>query len=59
MWKFATKTIALGAVLDAPLTSEADAATIADVVAVPLPPGWTMMLIGLGLGFVAYRLFSI
>jgi hypothetical protein len=30
-----------------------------DVAPAPLPSTWTMMLIGLGLGFAAYRLFSV
>jgi PEP-CTERM motif len=59
MWKFAKGVIALAAILNAPLTSETDAATLSDVVVVPLPSAWTMMLLGLGLAFAAYRLFSV
>lgn len=59
MWRSASNAVALGAVVNAPLASETEAATLAQVVVAPLPSGWTMMLIGLALGFAAYRLFSI
>ncbi len=60
MWRIASNAVALGTVVNAPLASETEAATLGQVVVVaPLPSGWTMMLIGLALGFAAYRLFSI
>ncbi len=43
-----------------PIASGANAATIsAPDISLPLPASWTMLLIGLGLGFVFYRLFSV
>lgn len=59
MWSIASNAVGLGALISAPLTSETEAATVGQIVVAPLPSGWTMMLMGLALGFVAYRLFSI
>lgn len=59
MWRIASNAVGLGALINGPLTSETEAATLGQVVAAPVPSGWTMMFIGLALGFAAYRLFSI
>lgn len=58
MWRKLSSTVGICVMLNAP--SGADAATILSPdIAVPLPASWTLMLIGLGLGFVFYRLFSV
>ncbi len=59
MWRVARNAVGFGALINAPLASETKAAALGQVVVAPLPSGWTMMLIGLVLGFAAYRLFSI
>jgi thiosulfate reductase cytochrome b subunit len=58
VWRSWTSAAAFSVIFSAP--SGANAATsLASEVTVPLPASWTMMLIGLGLGFAFYRLFSI
>ncbi len=59
MWHRVTSALAVCAVLDAPLTSDADATTLAaNVVATPLPSAWIMMVGAFVMAFLAYRLFS-
>jgi hypothetical protein len=59
MWHGLRGALALYVVLDVPLTSDADATTLAaDVVATPLPSAWIMMVGAFVLAFLAYRLFS-
>jgi len=60
MWHRITGALALYAALDAPLASGANATKLAaDVVALPLPSAWTMVLGAFVLAFLAYRLFSV
>jgi hypothetical protein len=59
MWHSATSVLALYVGFDAPLSSDADATTLAaNVVATPLPSAWIMMVGAFVLAFLAYRLFS-
>jgi hypothetical protein len=59
MWHRLTSALALYVVLGAPLTSDANAATLAvNVVATPLPSAWIMMVGAFVMAFLAYRLFS-
>lgn len=58
VWRSLTSAAAFSVIFSAPSGANA-ATTLASEVTVPLPASWTMMLIGLGLGFAFYRLFSI
>ena len=58
MWRSWTSAAAFSVIFSAPSGANA-ATTLVSEVTVPLPASWTMMLIGLGLGFAFYRLFSI
>jgi hypothetical protein len=59
MWRGGATALALCVILNIPISDANSAPILAPDITVPLPASWTMMLIGLGLGFAVYRLFGV